>query len=382
MRRRVLAAAPPPGGGRKEKAFWIHRALTCDPIDIETLRKEAVSDGGLLSQEIRRKVWPKLLSINIYNLPPKPGSAIRVNHRDYNQVEMDVRRSLRRFPKGMPEEERSVLQGQLTDMILYILRSNRELHYYQGYHDVAVTLLLTVGVRMGTAMLQALSTHHLRDFMDPTMDRTRHVLSYLMPLVQCESAHLHDFLLRSEVGVIFALSWLITWYGHVLSDFHQVLRLYDFFLASHPLMPVYCAAQMVLMREEEILNCECDMPFVHQLLSKIPSNFPYETLISRTHSLFQKHPPADVERQASLQRLKSISAASFHSLLISTSQQRPDFVLRQQNSSDSNALPVVRSQNTLVKVAVWGLSASLGAAALAVTQTALEWGPELLLGLF
>ncbi|XP_068093959.1 TBC1 domain family member 20-like isoform X2 [Hyperolius riggenbachi] len=243
MRRRVLAAAPPPGGGRKEKAFWIHRALTCDPIDIETLRKEAVSDGGLLSQEIRRKVWPKLLSINIYNLPPKPGSAIRVNHRDYNQVEMDVRRSLRRFPKGMPEEERSVLQGQLTDMILYILRSNRELHYYQGYHDVAVTLLLTVGVRMGTAMLQALSTHHLRDFMDPTMDRTRHVLSYLMPLVQCESAHLHDFLLRSEVGVIFALSWLITWYGHVLSDFHQVLRLYDFFLASHPLMPVYCAAQ-------------------------------------------------------------------------------------------------------------------------------------------
>lgn len=36
----------------------------------------------------------------------------------------------------------------------------------------------------------------------------------------------------------------------------------------------------------------------------------------------------------------------------------------------------------LVKAAVWGLSATLGAAALAVTQTALEWAPEFLLQLF
>lgn len=32
--------------------------------------------------------------------------------------------------------------------------------------------------------------------MDPTMDRTRGVLSYLMPLIQSESPPLHDFLLR------------------------------------------------------------------------------------------------------------------------------------------------------------------------------------------
>lgn len=47
---------------------------------------------------------------------------------------------------------------------------------------------------------------------------------------------------RAEVGTVFALSWLITWYGHVLTDFHHTLRLFDFFLASHPLMPVYFAA--------------------------------------------------------------------------------------------------------------------------------------------
>lgn len=50
------------------------------------------------------------------------------------------------------------------------------------------------------------------------------------------------WLLRAEVGTVFALSWLITWFGHVLSDFRHVVRLYDFFLACHPLMPIYFAA--------------------------------------------------------------------------------------------------------------------------------------------
>lgn len=49
-------------------------------------------------------------------------------------------------------------------------------------------------------------------------------------------------ILRAEVGTVFALSWLITWFGHVLSDFRHVVRLYDFFLACHPLMPIYFAA--------------------------------------------------------------------------------------------------------------------------------------------
>ncbi|XP_031759952.1 TBC1 domain family member 20-like isoform X5 [Xenopus tropicalis] len=299
---------------RKQKSLQIHRALTSDPVDIDVLRGAAESDGGLLSQEIRRKVWPKLLSVNVFHLPPKPGRGVRCRHPDYNQVQMDVRRSLKRFPAGMRDAERSVLLEQLTDMILSVLQSHPELHYYQGFHDIAVTLLLTVGLRLGTGMLSTLATHHLRDFMDPTMDRTKHILHYLMPLIQSESSELHSFLVRSEVGCIFALSWLITWYSHVLTNYQHILRLYDFFLASHPLMPVYCAAQ------------------------------------------------------------------------ISSSSQRPDSILQREAESDPPAEPSPppppRSQNPLVKLAVWGLSASIGAAALAVAQSALELGPELLMGLF
>lgn len=385
-----------PGCGRKQKLAEIHQALISDPVDIETLRRAAVSKGGLLTDELRRKVWPKLLNINIYDLPHKPGRDVRENHKDYNQVVLDVRRSMKRFPKGMPATERAVLQEQLIDIILKVLKRNTQLHYYQGYHDVAVTLLLVVGERMAIALLDTLSNYHLRDFMDPTMDSTKHILNYLMPILEQVDLELHDFMIRAEVGTIFALSWLITWYGHVLSEFKHTLRLYDFFLASHPLMPIYLAATIVLHREKEVKQTECDMAMVHHLLSRIPQDLPYELLIGRAQDLFEKYPPSLLAKRAALQSRKSLSISTFQAFQLSTLQQRPDSVLQRltkaQGSTTSRhgleaALPGDRGQlwrrgNRMVKMAVWGLSATLGAAVFAVAQTAMDWGPEALLQLF
>ena len=55
-------------------------------------------------------------------------------------------------------------------------------------------------------------------------------------------------IVRSEVGTMFCLSWLITWYGHVLSRFRHIVRLYDFFMACHPLMPIYLAADVNIFK--------------------------------------------------------------------------------------------------------------------------------------
>ncbi|XP_006635905.1 TBC1 domain family member 20 [Lepisosteus oculatus] len=373
---------------KKQKLVEIHRALNSDPVDIETLRRAAVSEGGLVADEIRRKVWPKLLSVNVYNLPPRPGKDVRESHKDYNQVLLDVRRSMRRFPKGMRAEQREVLQEQLTDIILDVLKRNPQLHYYQGYHDIVVTFLLVVGERMAAAMVDTLSNHHLRDFMDPTMDSTKHILNYLMPILEEVDPELHDFMQRAEVGTIFALSWLITWYGHVLSDFRHVLRLYDFFLASHPLMAIYFAAVIVLYREKEVKSCDCDMASVHHLLSQIPQNLPYEELISTAQELFTRYPPVVLAKKAALQPRESITISSFKDFQMATLQQRPDTVLRQQlrdRASSDLAVPeevAPAGTSQLVKMAVWGISATLGAAALAVAQTALDWAPEFLLQLF
>ncbi|XP_019719033.1 TBC1 domain family member 20 isoform X2 [Hippocampus comes] len=378
----------------------IHQALYSDPVDVETLRRAAASKGGLLSNELRRKVWPKLLNINVYELPYKPGKDGRENHKDYNQVVLDVSRSMKRFPKGMPSAERAVLQEQLVDIILEVLRCNPQLSYYQGYHDVAVTLLLVVGERMAIAMLHTLSKYHLRDFMDPTMDSTKHILNYLMPILEEVDKELHDFMIRAEVGTIFALSWLITWYGHVLSEFKHTLRLYDFFLASHPMMPIYLAATIVLHREQEVKQTECDMAMLHHLLSRIPQDLPYELLISQSQDLFRCYPPALLAKRPALQSRKSLSISTFKDFQLSTLHQRPDTVLQRLTKAQASAtsrkarhsgldvaLPYDGVQqrgkgSRMVKMAVWGLSATLGAAIFAVAQTAMEWAPDVLLQLF
>lgn len=65
-------------------------------------------------------------------------------------------------PAGMPDDQREGLQEELIDIILHVLKRNPQLHYYQGYHDIVVTFLLVVGDRLATALVEKLSTHHLR----------------------------------------------------------------------------------------------------------------------------------------------------------------------------------------------------------------------------
>lgn len=371
---------------KKRKIADITQALSASPVDVAALRRMAISEGGLLTDEIRCQVWPKLLNVPENVLEQDPEIVERENNKDYNQVLLDVQRSLRRFPPGMPDEQREGLQEELIDIILRVLIRNPQLHYYQGYHDIVVTFLLVLGERLATALVEKLSTHHLRDFMDPTMDNTKHILNYLMPIIEKVNPEVHDFMQQAEVGTVFALSWLITWFGHVLSDFRHVVRLYDFFLACHPLMPIYFAAVIVLYREEEVLECECDMAMVHHLLSQIPQDLPYEMLISRAGDLFVQFPPSELAREAVSH--ESTAASTFKDFDLASTQQRPDSVLRRrrrqkqaamESSAVNSVVAVARpsAARRFVRLAVMGLTVALGAAALAVVNTALEWAPKL-----
>ncbi|XP_067271713.1 TBC1 domain family member 20 isoform X2 [Pseudorasbora parva] len=367
---------------RKRKMAEIAQALNMTPVDVAALRRMAISEGGLLTDEIRRQVWPRLLNVSVDNIPEQLETIDRDNNKDFNQVLLDVQRSLRRFPPGMPDEQREGLQEELIDIILRVLVKNPQLHYYQGYHDIVVTFLLVLGERLATALVEKLSTHHLRDFMDPTMDNTKHILNYLMPIIERVNPEVYDFMQQAEVGTIFALSWLITWFGHVLSDFRHVVRLYDFFLACHPLMPIYFAAVIVLHREEEVLDCECDMAMMHHLLSRIPQDLPYETLISRAGDLFVQFPPSELARERSQQT----AVSTFKDFELASTQQRPDTVLRQRRieqqrrtlEGQRGTVAVVQTTGRrIMRLAVMGLTVALGAAALAVVNSALEWAPKL-----
>ncbi len=254
----------------REKVAEIDRAINMEyeGDGLELLRELAAGEDGLLDDEIRRKAWPVLANVpRIVLEEVLPSQEECEAHPEYRQVVLDVDRSLKRFPPGIKEEERPGLQDQLTRLIVRVLiKHGPSVHYYQGYHDVAITFLLVVGEEMGYHIMQRLTLTHLKEFMAPTMERTTFLLNYVYPILERESPQLHDFLEQSEVGTIFALPWLITWFAHVLPDYEDVVRLYDFFLAKPPLMPVYLAAALILHREQEVLLCECDMAMVNYII--------------------------------------------------------------------------------------------------------------------
>lgn len=43
------------------------------PVDVAALRRMAISEGGLLTDEIRCQVWPRLLNVPLDVLDQEPG---------------------------------------------------------------------------------------------------------------------------------------------------------------------------------------------------------------------------------------------------------------------------------------------------------------------
>lgn len=243
----------------------------------------------------KKKVWPLLVGIDPNSIEPAPTLDQLKTHPEYNQVILDVNRSLKRFPPGIPYEQRIALQDQLTVLILRVIMKYPHLKYYQGYHDVAVTFLLVVGDEIAFHIMEILSTNHLVECMQETMEPTQRRLMFLYPLIHYENPSLCEYLEKSTVGTLFALPWYLTWFGHSLNSYRDVVRLYDFFLASPFLLPIYVTAAIVLYREDDIFKEDCDMASMHCILSRLPENLPFEYLLRQAAQLYARYPPDLVE---------------------------------------------------------------------------------------
>ena len=78
--------------------------------------------------------------------------------------------------------------------------------------------------------------------MRPGFENVIQVIQLLFPLIRLEDSELDDWLHASTVEPYVILPWIITWFAHHLNTFSDVTRLYDAFLVSHPLFPLYCSA--------------------------------------------------------------------------------------------------------------------------------------------
>lgn len=156
-------------------------------MDVEALRRHAVSMGGLFHSDIRRRVWPKLVGVNMYGIKPYEGAPLS-EHKDRAQVLLDVNRCTRRIPEreyhiiciissphelfiheqilpigsDYSETRKKEVQDKLLRIILRLLSEHPDLHYYQGFHDIVITFLLVGGEEFAYAIVNVLVQHHIR----------------------------------------------------------------------------------------------------------------------------------------------------------------------------------------------------------------------------
>ena len=135
----------PDAGWKEEKRRLLLTHLSAEPPDVEALRAEAVSRGGLLDDALRRRIWPLLLRAEGPAVAAPAMSDEEVcAHPYHRQVVLDVERTLKRFPPGIEDSVRFGMQESLVTLIVRSLAAHPELHYYQGYHDVACIFLSTL----------------------------------------------------------------------------------------------------------------------------------------------------------------------------------------------------------------------------------------------
>src|SRR5690606_22457550 len=131
-------------------------------------------------------------------------------------------------------------EQQTLEKILHsIFIMNPNLHYSQGFHDICSVFYIVCGEIDGKLLIESLAKKHLRDLGCENLDVYKNIMPLLFLLIYLKDKKLYNFLKKSQVHPFVGLSWILTWFSHNINRFDDICRLYDYFLSSHPLMPLY-----------------------------------------------------------------------------------------------------------------------------------------------
>ncbi len=150
-------------------------------------------------------------------------------------------------------------------MMVTVLEANYKVSYIQGMHDICSVLLLCLGEKKAVWIMLALVETHLKDYFRSSLETLLSVLNALFPLIGEFDFELYQFFIKSNVSFciwfeffrLFAcikvqpfviLSWFLTWFSHNIHEFKTLVHIFDFLIASHPLMPLYICAEVIFVQ--------------------------------------------------------------------------------------------------------------------------------------
>lgn len=286
--------------------------------DIDLLRTLAKSRLGLVTDELRKEIWPVLLRGTTENkVEPelRPGWADLPHHPEEEQVQQDVDRSFVFYPENLDPEKRLILQQDLRDLIVCVLRRNPTLSYFQGYHDVAQVILLIFGSEQASEILEMLSLLYLRDFMLPDLTATLHHLRFLPSILALEDPFLGE-LLSAQPEPFFALSPILTLFAHHIRSREDISIIFDFILGSGTAsLPLYMLVAMIIDQKQALKDLTPgDHDSQHLLLSNLADNFngDWFEIVKKANTLQEKFP---------LHAISTWSSVSNYSVLKTTNER-------------------------------------------------------------
>eukprot|EP01084_Bolivina_argentea_P280471 479662_1 len=275
-----------------------------------------LSRKGFVNNDLRKRVWPLLLGSTTNTATRTANTTTHPNllHDYYDQIKKDTVRSMHHFDitKKYSLVERQREQQTLERILHGIFRNNRDLHYTQGFHDMCSVFYIVCGEDLGRQLSENLAKRHMRDAVRQDIQVYQFVLKLLFPLISLVDHELFNILQKGSLSSIFALSWLLTWFAHNIETFNDITRLYDFFLSTHPLMPLYLSVSLIKQCKNELCkinndeNDTLDQGRLHQFFQEYDWNIDYDLIINEADRIFNRWPPHDLYRQYFIDELEHV----------------------------------------------------------------------------
>eukprot|EP00210_Caulerpa_lentillifera_P005148 g4920.t1 len=282
----------------------VEELLSQRKVDVRALRKISAV-RGLVTAQLRKRVWPLLLDVDLTeNVTFEQYHTLGRQSNDFRSIiSVDVHRSLFHYYDESEEFEKRQQHYKLERLLNAVICYHEgEVHYYQGLHDIASVLLLTLGEASAFKVLCKLSNNRLRDCTRSTLEPVAELLNLQVPILKRLDPVLGKHVERMDIPCYFAISWFITWFSHDVPHFHEACRLFDFFLASHPMMPLYIGAAGMQAAKTDLLKLS-EMSEMHNALVNLKVNC-YSTtdeVILKAISLYHHHPPRKIVREMGMQ---------------------------------------------------------------------------------
>ena len=211
--------------------------------------------GGFLTNENRSIIWPTLLNINEEDINISYLKYLN-DHRDAEQVNFDVQRSLWHFDdcSKWTKEQVDLKRISLTNIVMSILCKNDSLYYYQGFHDfVCVFMLVINDDKLAFHLAENATLLYITDFMRSTFDIVTDLMKIIFCILEMADHTLYAFLKRSSIEPFFATSWLLTWFSHDVPSLNDVARIFDALLCSPPIYILYLSVAVSFFLSHNII---------------------------------------------------------------------------------------------------------------------------------